>query len=148
MSGALQTASHNPLSAPHRPPDQPVLQPNERLRPGLGKQTQRSGRQPLNTCPKIPFDEYAGIKGVATRHGIEATFMSKPFTDQSGSGLHVHASLVDHAGRNVLDEARPDGDRIVGHAIAGPQATTYDAWPSLPRTSTPIDVSHQASLYR
>ncbi len=53
--------------------------------------------------------------------------MSKPFADQSGSGLHIHASLVDDQGRNVFDETTPDGDRLLGHAIAGLQATTHDA---------------------
>lgn len=67
------------------------------------------------------------VKGVAARNGIEATFMSKPFADQSGSGLHVHVSLVDEAGRNVFDETRAEGDRLLGHAIAGLQATTHDA---------------------
>jgi glutamine synthetase len=67
------------------------------------------------------------VKGVAARHGLEATFMSKPFADQSGSGLHIHASLVDGAGRNAFDEGTADGDRLLGHAIAGLQATTYDA---------------------
>ena len=67
------------------------------------------------------------VKGVAARHGLEATFMSKPFAGQSGSGLHIHASLVDGDGRNVFDETTPDGDRLLGHAIAGLQVTTYDA---------------------
>jgi glutamine synthetase len=67
------------------------------------------------------------VKGVANRHGLEATFMSKPFADQSGSGLHIHASLVDAEGRNVFDETTDTGDRLLGHAIAGLQATTYDA---------------------
>lgn len=67
------------------------------------------------------------VKGVANRHGLEATFMSKPFAGQSGSGLHIHASLVDGQGRNVFDETTLDGDRMLGHAIAGLQATTYDA---------------------
>ncbi len=67
------------------------------------------------------------VKGVAERHGLIATFMSKPFGDQSGSGLHIHASLADATGRNVFDETTPDGDRLMGHAIAGLQATTHDA---------------------
>jgi glutamine synthetase len=67
------------------------------------------------------------IKGVAGKHGLEATFMSKPFADQSGSGLHIHASLTDASGQNVFDDTTPDGNRLLGHAIAGLQATTYDA---------------------
>lgn len=67
------------------------------------------------------------VKGVAAKHGLEATFMSKPFAGHAGSGLHVHASLVNDKGRNVFDETTPDGNQILGHAIAGLQATTYDA---------------------
>ena len=67
------------------------------------------------------------VKGVAARHGLAATFMSKPFAEQSGSGLHIHASLVDGTGRNVFDETTPTGNTLLGHAIAGLQATTYDA---------------------
>jgi glutamine synthetase len=67
------------------------------------------------------------VKGVAGRHGLDATFMSKPFADQSGSGLHVHLSLIDEQGRNVFDETTPQGDTLLGHAIAGLQVTSYDA---------------------
>ncbi|MCU0803061.1 MAG: glutamine synthetase family protein [Rhodobacteraceae bacterium] len=67
------------------------------------------------------------IKGVANAHGLDATFMSKPFADQSGSGLHIHASLQDAMGRNAFDDTTPDGPRLLGHTIAGLQATTYDA---------------------
>lgn len=66
------------------------------------------------------------VKGVARAHGLDATFMSKPFADQSGSGLHIHMSLADDRG-NVFDPAREGGDRMLGHAIAGLQATTADA---------------------
>lgn len=34
------------------------------------------------------------IKQVAARNGLRATFMPKPFHDQSGSGMHVHTSLL------------------------------------------------------
>lgn len=67
------------------------------------------------------------VKGVAAKHGLDATFMSKPFSEQSGSGLHVHASLIDTEGHNVFDESRPGGERIMGQAIAGLQATAYEA---------------------
>ncbi len=72
------------------------------------------------------------VKGVANRHGLDATFMSKPFADQSGSGLHIHLSLVDAEGRNVFDDRTTAGDAMLGdamlgHAIAGLQATTHDA---------------------
>lgn len=67
------------------------------------------------------------VRGVCQRHGLDATFLSKPFTDQSGSGLHIHMSVLDASGANIFDERRPDGDQMLGHAIAGLQATMYEA---------------------
>ncbi|WP_433705847.1 glutamine synthetase family protein [Paraburkholderia sacchari] len=55
-------------------------------------------------------------RGVALRHGYRTSFMSKPFLDAPGSGMHVHVSLYDEAGRNVL-AAREQ--RALRHAVAG-----------------------------
>ena len=43
------------------------------------------------------------VQGVARKHGYKATFMAKPRPDFSGSGLHLHISLYDNDGNNVLD---------------------------------------------
>jgi glutamine synthetase len=60
------------------------------------------------------------VRGVATRHGLAATFMAKPFAGLDGSGMHVHLSLLDAQGRNVFapadDVPLPPALR---HAIAG-----------------------------
>ena len=55
-------------------------------------------------------------RGVALKHGHRASFMSKPYLDAPGSGMHVHVSLYDEAGNNLLaaDEQRP-----LRHAVAG-----------------------------
>ena len=42
------------------------------------------------------------VRGVAAQHGLEATFMAKPYGDHPGNGMHVHASLVDAGGQNIL----------------------------------------------
>ena len=42
------------------------------------------------------------VKSAARAHGMEATFMAKPHHDWSGSGMHIHVSLVDGAGENVF----------------------------------------------
>lgn len=34
------------------------------------------------------------VKQVAIQHGLRATFMPKPWAEQSGSGMHVHTSLT------------------------------------------------------
>ena len=35
------------------------------------------------------------VKEVAVSHGVHATFMPKPFSDQPGSGMHTHLSLFE-----------------------------------------------------
>jgi glutamine synthetase len=35
------------------------------------------------------------VKEVALSHGVRATFMPKPFTDQPGNGMHTHLSLFE-----------------------------------------------------
>lgn len=44
------------------------------------------------------------VKEVALSHGVRATFMPKPFTDQPGSGMHTHLSLFEGE-RNVFHDA-------------------------------------------
>lgn len=67
------------------------------------------------------------VRGVAARHGMAATFMAKPFTGQSGSGMHVHVSLNDRDGRNVFAAEDPAGTPLLGQAIAGLMLTMADA---------------------
>lgn len=45
------------------------------------------------------------VRQIARRHEVEATFMAKPFLDQTGNGMHVHMSLLDRDGHNALAEA-------------------------------------------
>lgn len=60
------------------------------------------------------------ITSVARANGLDATFMSVPFAGQSGSGMHIHASLADETG-NVFDPAHKDSDAEakLSAAIAG-----------------------------
>jgi glutamine synthetase len=61
------------------------------------------------------------IKAAASRHGLGATFMAKPFADTAGSGLHLHMSLLDSDGDNVFageSEHGPFSDRL-RHAVGG-----------------------------
>jgi glutamine synthetase len=67
------------------------------------------------------------VQSVARQFGLHATFMSKPFPDQAGSGLHVHASILDAAGENLFDDRRADGATTLAHAAAGLQATVAEA---------------------
>jgi glutamine synthetase len=58
--------------------------------------------------------------GVAASMGLRASFMAKPFAQKAGSGLHVHVSLVDEAGRNRF--GAPGGEALLHAAVAGLQA--------------------------
>jgi len=65
------------------------------------------------------------VRGVARALGMEATFMAKPFTDQAGSGLHVHTSVVDERGNNRFGS--DGGETLLGAAIAGLQTLMFDS---------------------
>ena len=67
------------------------------------------------------------VQGVSRSLGYDASFMSKPFADQSGSGMHIHVSLIDADGGNIFDPSRKGGDVMLGRAVAGLQATMAEA---------------------
>jgi glutamine synthetase len=67
------------------------------------------------------------IKGVALQHGMEATFMPKPYREHAGSGAHLHVSLVDANGQNVFAAEDPAGSPALRHAIGGLAATINDS---------------------
>jgi glutamine synthetase len=67
------------------------------------------------------------VKSVARRHGMDATFMPKPYAQQTGSGQHVHLSLLDDSGRNLFDDGSAAGSMLLRSAIAGLAATMHEA---------------------
>lgn len=67
------------------------------------------------------------VRAVAIRHGMEATFMPKPYSDMAGSGAHIHVSLLDETGNNVFADEDPEGTPQLRHAIGGLAATMSDA---------------------
>jgi glutamine synthetase len=68
------------------------------------------------------------IKSVARNHGVEATFMSRPFPGQSGNGLHLHISVLDRDGRNIFDGGdNPEGSDRLRHAVGGMAATMTES---------------------
>jgi glutamine synthetase len=59
------------------------------------------------------------VLGTARAQGMDATFLSKPFPDSSGSGLHVHLSFQDASGVNILDDALDPEEKTLRHVMAG-----------------------------
>ena len=41
-------------------------------------------------------------RGVALKYGHRASFMAKPYLQYPGSGMHIHVSLYDESGNNLL----------------------------------------------
>lgn len=62
------------------------------------------------------------VKGVAVKHGLEATFMAKPFAHEAGNGMHLHISMADESGNNAFASEDPEGAPILRHAIGGMKA--------------------------
>ncbi len=74
------------------------------------------------------------VQCVAKKHGMQATFMAKPYSTHAGNGLHLHLSLLDGDGENVFDGG---GEAAYGtpacasplllHAIGGLKQTLAEA---------------------
>ncbi|WP_294929502.1 glutamine synthetase family protein [uncultured Paracoccus sp.] len=59
------------------------------------------------------------VKGLARQYGFAGSFMAKPYEEWSGSGMHVHFSVLDGAGRNIFDDGTDRGSDMLRHAVAG-----------------------------
>ena len=59
------------------------------------------------------------VRGLARKHGFAASFMAKPYGERSGSGLHVHFSLLDKDGNNVFNDGTSDGSVMMRNAVGG-----------------------------
>src|SRR4029453_2658492 len=75
----------------------------------------------------LELEDYARIKGLRLQHGVEATFMAKPFSDVAGSGQHLHVSLADKDGKNAFASEKPEGSELLKFAVGGMQALLEDS---------------------
>ena len=67
------------------------------------------------------------IRATATKHGLVASFMAKPYAQWTGCGMHIHVSLADRAGRNLFAAASPPDNPLLMQALAGLMATMKDS---------------------
>ena len=65
------------------------------------------------------------VKETAIKHGYEATFLSKPYLSEAGSGMHLHLSLYDKDKKNVFFKNKLKNKNLL-HAIGGLQKTMYE----------------------
>jgi glutamine synthetase len=60
------------------------------------------------------------VRQVALEHGVYATFMAKPMSEQPGSAMHIHQSVLDsESGRNVFSTQNGKDSALFRSYIAG-----------------------------
>lgn len=59
------------------------------------------------------------VKQVARQHGLRATFMPKPWAEQSGSGMHVHTSLNSSGANAFADSADGEPNELMLQWLGG-----------------------------
>lgn len=67
------------------------------------------------------------IKAVADKHGLVATFMAKPYAEWTGSGMHIHISLADEAGKNLFAAADATKNPLLLNALGGLKASMAES---------------------
>ncbi len=68
------------------------------------------------------------LQELAISHGVRATFMPKPFTDQPGSGMHTHLSLFEGEQNAFCDLADPMGLSKLGRSFVAGLLTHAREW--------------------
>ena len=82
------------------------------------------------------------VKGVADNHGIDATFVPKPFPDVAGSGCHVHVSLWSD-GENAFYNPDSEGPYSLSETARQFIAGVLDHAPSLLALTAPTVTSYR-----
>ena len=53
------------------------------------------------------------VREAAIAHEMHATFLASPMSEEAGSALHIHQSVVDNDGRNIFSNADGSASRFV-----------------------------------
>ncbi|MEU5433314.1 glutamine synthetase family protein [Streptomyces sp. NPDC020719] len=78
----------------------------------------------------VTCDQHAiyktGAKEIASQEGVSLTFMAK-YNEREGNSCHIHLSLADEEGRNVMPGDGPGGmSALMRHFLAGQLAALRD----------------------
>jgi len=67
------------------------------------------------------------VREAAIKHEMHATFLARPMSEEAGSAMHIHQSVVDADGNNIF--SRPDGEAtdLFYYYIGGLQKYMLDA---------------------
>jgi len=61
------------------------------------------------------------VREVAIAHEMHATFLARPISEEAGSALHIHQSVVDNNGNNIFSDANGDASELFMSYIGGLQ---------------------------
>jgi glutamine synthetase len=60
------------------------------------------------------------VRQVALEHGVYGTFLAKPMSDQPGSAMHIHQSVLDlNTGKNIFSTANGKDSALFRSYVAG-----------------------------
>jgi len=72
----------------------------------------------VTVAENIIFLKYI-IRNLSLKYGYDASFMSKPFGDLAGNGMHVHCSILNDSNENIFDNGTTEGSEQLKFAIKG-----------------------------
>jgi glutamine synthetase len=76
---------------------------------------------PLDLADRVFYFKRT-LREAALRHKMYATFMAKPMSNEPGSAMHIHQSVVDRkTGRNIFSNDDGSASDAFGHYIGGLQ---------------------------
>lgn len=61
------------------------------------------------------------VREAAIEHGMHATFLAKPMSEDAGSALHIHQSIIDKQGNNIFSATDGAPTDLFYHFIGGLQ---------------------------
>lgn len=59
------------------------------------------------------------VRLMAEKHKMHATFMAKPYEEHAGSGMHIHISMQNNRGENVLSDTEGEDSPLLKKMLAG-----------------------------
>jgi len=61
------------------------------------------------------------VREAAIEHEMHATFLAKPMTEEAGSALHIHQSVVDKSGQNIFSTRKGEPSELFYGFMGGLQ---------------------------
>ena len=67
------------------------------------------------------------VREAAINHQMHATFLAKPMSEDAGSALHIHQSIVDTQGRNIFSDDKGEPTALFNGFLGGLQKYMNEA---------------------